>query len=87
SLVCAAGVTSGIDAALRVAAILRGDEVAQRIQLYMQYAPEPPFNCGSPQSAPESVVQAARSALRDVLGPRAEIVRRAAAKMKARTRP
>jgi cyclohexyl-isocyanide hydratase len=87
SLVCAAGVTSGTDAALRVAAILRGDEVAQRIQLYMQYAPEPPFNCGSPQSAPESVVQAVRSALRDVLGPRAKIVRRAAAKMKARTRP
>ena len=42
NLVCAAGVTAGIDGALRVAAMLRGDEVAETIQLYMQYAPEPP---------------------------------------------
>jgi len=81
SLVTAAGVTSGIDAALRVAAMLRGDEVAQRIQLYMQYAPEPPFDSGSPESAPASIVEATRASMRDVLEARAGIAKRAAAKL------
>ena len=80
-LVTAAGVTSGIDAALRVAAILRGDEVAQMIQLYMQYAPEPPFDCGTPDSAPATVVQALRFSMSGVLKARAEIAKRAAAKL------
>ena len=80
-LVTAAGVTSGIDAALRVAAILRGDEAAQMIQLYMQYAPEPPFDCGTPDSAPATVVQALRFSMSEVLKARAEIAKRAAAKL------
>ena len=78
-LVTAAGVTSGIDAALRVVAILRGDESAQIIQLYMQYAPEPPFDCGTPDSAPAAIVQAARASMSELLKARAEIARRAAA--------
>jgi cyclohexyl-isocyanide hydratase len=81
SLVTAAGVTSGIDAALRVAAILRGDESAQMIQLYMQYAPEPPFDSGTPDSAPTTVVRVARSSMSGVLKARAEIAKRAAAKL------
>jgi cyclohexyl-isocyanide hydratase len=44
--VFAAGVTAGIDGALRLAAILRGDDVARAIQLYMAYALEPPFDSG-----------------------------------------
>jgi cyclohexyl-isocyanide hydratase len=83
-LVSAAGVTSGIDAALWVAAILRGDEVAQEIQLYIQYAPEPPFNCGSPESAPASVVEATRASMRSVLDSRNEIARRAAARLRTK---
>jgi cyclohexyl-isocyanide hydratase len=59
-LVFAAGVTAGIDGALRVAAELRGDEAAQIIQLHMQYAPEPPFNSGSPKTAPPAVLEKAR---------------------------
>jgi cyclohexyl-isocyanide hydratase len=81
SLVTAAGVTSGIDAALRVAAILRGDESAQIIQLYMQYAPQPPFDCGTPESAPVAIVQDARASMSGVLKARAEIAKRAAAKI------
>ena len=50
--VFAAGVTAGIDGALRLAAELRGDEAAQAIQLYMVYAPEPPFDSGTPETAP-----------------------------------
>jgi cyclohexyl-isocyanide hydratase len=41
--VFAAGVTAGIDGELRLAAELRGDEVAQAIQLDIVYAPEPEF--------------------------------------------
>src|ERR1700710_2694453 len=44
--VFAAGVTAGIDGALRLAAELRGDAAAQAIQLEMVYAPEPPFDSG-----------------------------------------
>ena len=52
NLVSAAGITAGIDGALTVASLLRGDAVAQRIQLDIQYAPEPPFNAGVPETAP-----------------------------------
>jgi cyclohexyl-isocyanide hydratase len=48
--VFAGGVTAGIDGALRLAAELRGDEAAQAIQLDMVYAPEPPFNSGTPET-------------------------------------
>jgi cyclohexyl-isocyanide hydratase len=50
--VSAAGVTTGLDGALRVVSLLCGDRVAQQIQLAMQYAPDPPFSSGSPNTAP-----------------------------------
>ncbi len=56
NLVSTAGVTAGIDGALRVAAMLRGKEAAETIQLAMQDAPEAPFNAGSPQTAPQDIV-------------------------------
>jgi len=49
------GVTAGIDFALAVAAEVAGAEVAQRIQLSIEYDPAPPFNCGNPDSAPPAV--------------------------------
>lgn len=60
--VTAGGVTAGIDFALRLAALLKGEAVAQGIQLQIEYDPEPPFESGSPQTAPEAVVAAARRA-------------------------
>ncbi len=72
----AAGVTSGIDGALRVAAALRGERAAQQIQLYMQYAPEPPFNSGSPESAPPEVLASARAALKEVTERRVAVLKR-----------
>jgi hypothetical protein len=53
-------VTAG---ALRLAVDLRGDEVTQAIQLYMQYAPEPPFRCGTPETAPPAILAGARRAV------------------------
>ncbi|AHG18659.1 thiamine biosynthesis protein ThiJ [Chania multitudinisentens RB-25] len=46
-----AGVTSGIDFALNVVAEIYGDNIAQNIQLHMEYEPEPPFSSGSPRTA------------------------------------
>ena len=51
NIITGAGVTSGIDFALRVAAVLEGEEVAKQIQLQIEYDPAPPFNSGSPKTA------------------------------------
>ncbi len=50
------GVTAGIDFGLTLAAALRGEEAARRVQLMIEYAPEPPFRNGTPAEAgPERV--------------------------------
>ena len=46
----AGGITAGIDMALRVAAVIAGDEVAQQLQLQIEYDPEPPFKAGTPRN-------------------------------------
>jgi len=81
SLITTAGVTSGLDGALRAAALLRGDQAAQEIQLYMEYAPAPPFDAGSPQTAPAAVRAAVQASLRDMTREREEITRRVAARL------
>ncbi|MFJ1298576.1 DJ-1/PfpI family protein [Pseudomonadota bacterium AL_CKDN230030165-1A_HGKHYDSX7] len=57
-----AGVTSGIDFALTLVAGLYGQERAERIQLSMEYDPQPPFASGSPRTAGAPVVDAVRAA-------------------------
>jgi cyclohexyl-isocyanide hydratase len=79
--VSAAGVTAGIDGALRVAALLRGDRVAQGLQLYLQYAPEPPFACGCPADAPPSVLDTVRAVAREITEARLATARRIAARL------
>jgi cyclohexyl-isocyanide hydratase len=79
--VFAAGVTAGIDGALRLAAELRGDAAAQAIQLQMAYAPEPPFNAGTPETAPAAIVAQARQSVRDVTARREQTARRIAEKL------
>jgi transcriptional regulator GlxA family with amidase domain len=63
-LVTAAGVSAGIDMALTLAARIAGDQVAQAIQLGIEYDPQPPFDAGSPTTAPSAVVDAVRAAAR-----------------------
>jgi cyclohexyl-isocyanide hydratase len=79
--VFAAGVTAGIDGALRVAADLRGAEVAQAIQLSIAYAPEPPFNSGTPQSAPPAVLERVQRSYRAVTEQREQTARRVAERL------
>jgi cyclohexyl-isocyanide hydratase len=80
-LISAAGVTAGIDGALRVAAVLCGEQKAQEIQLNIQYAPEPPFNSGSVDTAPKEVVQAVRAAYKPLTDRRVVTAQRIRAKL------
>lgn len=54
------GVTAGIDFALTMVAEIAGPETAQSIQLQIEYAPAPPFDAGSPETASPSVLSAVR---------------------------
>jgi len=60
-IVTAAGVSSGIDMALHLAALEAGDMAAQAIQLGIEYDPQPPFDAGSPEKAPAEVVEFMRT--------------------------
>ncbi|MGH9605792.1 MAG: DJ-1/PfpI family protein [Terracidiphilus sp.] len=68
--VSTAGVSAGIDGALRAASLLADERTAQAIQLAMEYAPEPPFKSGTPETAPADVVEAVRASFRQMTGAR-----------------
>jgi transcriptional regulator GlxA family with amidase domain len=58
-----AGVSAGIDMALRLVQLVAGDAVAQAAQLAVEYDPAPPFTAGSPRTAPPGVVAAVRQSI------------------------
>lgn len=62
-VVTAAGVSSGLDMALMLAAEIAGDDVAKAIQLGIEYAPEPPFDAGRIEDAPDDRIRLARTGL------------------------
>jgi putative intracellular protease/amidase len=57
------GVTAGIDFAFTLLAELAGEQAAMIVQLGLEYAPAPPFNCGRPELAPPEVLAAYRTRL------------------------
>ena len=61
------GVTAGIDFALSLIAELRGEEAAQGAQLLLEYAPEPPFDAGVPETAPRPVMKAVNARLSNAI--------------------
>ncbi|MEA2981472.1 MAG: cyclohexyl-isocyanide hydratase [Alphaproteobacteria bacterium] len=61
NIITGAGVASGIDFALAIAAILEGEEVARQIQLQIEYDPSPPFDSGSTETASAETVALLRS--------------------------
>ncbi|WP_119299650.1 DJ-1/PfpI family protein [Dongia deserti] len=63
NLITAGGVTAGIDFGLAVVAELVGKAQAEAIQLGLEYAPEPPFNAGTPEQAPPAVLAAVKDRL------------------------
>jgi transcriptional regulator GlxA family with amidase domain len=60
-VITAAGVSSGIDMALRLLQLEAGDDVAQAIQLSVEYDPQPPLDAGSPEKAPDRIVALVRA--------------------------
>ena len=76
------GITAGIDFALTLAAELYSEDVAQRVQLQIEYAPAPPFDAGSPQTAPKNVLEDANQRTAESRRVRAEVVARAAARLR-----
>jgi cyclohexyl-isocyanide hydratase len=73
------GVTAGIDFGLTMVAALAGQEVAERIQLGIEYAPAPPFNAGTPETARPELVSAARARMAALRSAREARVKEAAA--------
>lgn len=57
----AAGVSAGLDMALTLAGKLAGDAVAQSVQLALEYDPQPPYQAGSPATAPPAITGALRA--------------------------
>ena len=75
------GVTAGIDFALTLVAMLLDEKTAQAIQLGLEYNPAPPFNAGSPDTAPADVVALINDRIVSNKARRAEAVARAAARL------
>ena len=63
-VITSAGVSSGIDMSLRLTELLYGPELAQTLQLAIEYDPEPPFDAGSPDKAPEGIADAVRMGMK-----------------------
>ncbi|THD40859.1 DJ-1/PfpI family protein [Enterobacteriaceae bacterium ML5] len=76
-----AGVTSGIDFALNVVSEMFGSDIAQNIQLHMEYDPAPPFNCGSPRTASEEQLKKAQEQAAPFIEKRRQATLKAAARL------
>ncbi|UYP76064.1 DJ-1/PfpI family protein [Pantoea dispersa] len=76
-----AGVTSGIDFALSVVSEMFGPDIAQNIQLHMEYDPAPPFDCGSPRSASEEQLKKAQQQVAPFVEKRRQATLKAAARL------
>jgi transcriptional regulator GlxA family with amidase domain len=87
NVITGGGVTAGIDFALTVAAEVAGPEVAQAIQLGLEYAPEPPFRGGRPELAPPEVLDRVNRSNAKVKPAREGAIERAAAALRAEARP
>lgn len=84
NVITGGGVTAGLDFALTVVSELAGDDVAQTIQLALEYAPAPPFESGRPESAPPHILEMAKARMASVMDQR-QVAARAAAGAQAET--
>jgi cyclohexyl-isocyanide hydratase len=75
------GVTAGIDFALTLVSILVDQETAEAIQLRLEYNPAPPFNAGSPDTAPPEILARAKERIASSQQRRGEANHRAAARL------
>ncbi|CAM2178709.1 thiamine biosynthesis protein ThiJ [Burkholderia cepacia] len=80
-VVTGGGVTTGIDMALSVMADLAGPAYAQAVQLGIEYAPEPPFDCGRPERAAPDILASVSALFERVRPDRHAVVARAAQRL------
>ena len=81
NLITGGGVTAGIDFALTVLAEIGGDDLARTIQLGLEYAPAPPFDCGRPELAPPALLEAYLERLAPLIARREAQAHEAAARL------
>ena len=81
------GVTAGIDFALTLVALLVDRTTAQAIQLRLEYNPAPPFNAGSPDTAPPEILALMKEKIAPGLARRGEAIDRAAARLLETSNP
>jgi cyclohexyl-isocyanide hydratase len=75
------GVTAGIDFALTLVSELVDRRTAEAIQLRLEYNPKPPFNAGSPDTAPAEILAFMKEKMTPSQVRRGEMVARAAARL------
>ena len=83
-IITGGGVTAGIDFALSIAAELAGEDFAKGLQLGIEYAPAPPFDAGSPETAPPEVLAGAKARMAKIMPQRRAEAEAAAARLHAR---
>jgi cyclohexyl-isocyanide hydratase len=81
NVITGGGVTAGIDFALTVLAEIGGQDLAQRVQLALEYAPAPPFQAGCPQTAPPTLGAAYLQRMADLVPRREAQARQAAGRL------
>ena len=81
NVITGGGVTAGIDFALTVLAEIAGAEVAQKLQLGLEYAPAPPFDAGRPETASPTILACYREGIASLLVKREAQAREAAARL------
>jgi cyclohexyl-isocyanide hydratase len=81
TLITGSGVTAGLDFALLVIAQIFGRDIAESIQLSMEYAPAPPFEAGRPEHLPAEKVERVRSGMSSLLTARRAAVEEAARRL------
>jgi cyclohexyl-isocyanide hydratase len=79
------GVTAGIDFALTLVSLMVNRKTAEAIQLRLEYNPAPPFNAGSPETAPPEVLALMRERMAPTQPARLENYRRAAERLSQHT--
>jgi transcriptional regulator GlxA family with amidase domain len=80
NIISGGGVTAGIDFALALIAELQDEETAQMIQLYLEYAPAPPFPGGTPELAPANILARVQAQMANTLPQRQALVAQIAAR-------
>ena len=78
------GVTAGIDFALTLVSIMVDQKTAEAIQLRLEYNPAPPFDAGSPDTAPPEIVALFKEKIAPARQRRSEAIERAAARLEQR---